>query len=176
LHRGFAAQMPFMETVMTFKAIVAAIAAVIALVSIGDVAAAHDFKVGSIEVDHPWTRATPKGASVAGGYVKITNKGTQPDKLVGGSAEGAGRFEIHEMIMEGGIMKMRPVSGGLTIKPGESVELKPGSYHLMLMDLKSQLQQGKSVKGTLVFEKAGKVDIEYAVEAAGSTPKGHSGH
>lgn len=157
---------------MTLKAIAAAVA----LVAFADSAHAHDFKVGQIEIDHPWTRATPKGATVAGGYLKITNKGTQPDTLTGGAADGAGRIEIHEMKMEGGIMKMRPVSGGLTIKPGESVELKPGGYHIMIMDLKGQLQQGKNVKGSLTFEKAGKVDIEYAVEAAGSTPKGHSGH
>lgn len=157
---------------MTLKAIAAAIA----LVFLAGAASAHDFKIGQIEIDHPWTRATPKGATVAGGYLKITNKGTQPDTLTGGSADGAGRFEIHEMKMEGGIMKMRPVAGGITIKPGETVELKPGGYHLMLMGLKDQLQQGKNVKGTLTFEKAGKVDIEYTVEAAGSTPKGHSGH
>lgn len=157
---------------MTLKALAAAIA----LVALAGSAHAHDFKVGQIEIDHPWTRATPKGAPVAGGYLKITNKGTQPDTLTGGSAEGAGRIEIHEMKMEGGIMKMRPVGGGLTIKPGESVELKPGGYHLMLMDLKGQYQQGKNVKGSLTFEKAGKVDIEFTVEPAGSTPKGHSGH
>lgn len=161
---------------MTLKAIAAAIAATAALVAFAGSAHAHDFKVGQIEIDHPWTRATPKGATVAGGYLKITNKGTQPDTLTGGTAEGAGRIEIHEMKMEGGIMKMRPVSGGLAVKPGETVELKPGGYHLMLMDLKGQLQQGKTVKGSLTFEKAGKVDIEYTVEAAGSTPKRHSGH
>lgn len=161
---------------MTLKAIAAAIAATAALVAFAGSAHAQDFKVGQIEIDHPWTRATPKGATVAGGYLKITNKGTQPDTLTGGTAEGAGRIEIHEMKMEGGIMKMRPVSGGLAVKPGETVELKPGGYHLMLMDLKGQLQQGKTVKGSLTFEKAGKVDIEYTVEAAGSTPKGHSGH
>lgn len=157
---------------MTFKAVLAAIA----IVALGDVASAHEYKVGPIEIGHPWTRATPKGASVAGGYLKITNKGSQPDTLTGGSADGAGRFEIHEMSMDGGVMKMRPLPGGLTVKPGETVELKPGSYHVMMLDLKGQIQQGKNVKGTLTFEKAGKVDIEYAVEAAGSSPKGHAGH
>lgn len=156
---------------MTFKAVLAAAA----IVALGDGASAHEYKVGPIEIGHPWTRATPKGASVAGGYLKITNTGTQPDTLTGGSAEGAGRVEIHEMSMEGGVMKMRPLPG-LTVKPGETVELKPGSYHVMLMDLKGPIQQGKNVKGTLTFEKAGKVEIEYAVEAAGSSPKGHSGH
>lgn len=151
---------------------VAALAATIA-----SAALAHDFKIGSIDIDHPWTRATPKGASVAGGYLKITNKGTQEDRLIGGSFDGAGRFEVHEMKMESGIMKMRPLPKGIAIKPGESVELKPGGYHVMFMDLKAPVEQGKNVKGTLVFEKAGKVDVEYTVEAVGATPKTeHKGH
>ena len=137
---------------------------------------AHDFKVGDLQIDHPWTRATPKGAPVAGGYLKITNKGTAPDKLIGGTFVNAGRFEVHEMKTENGVMKMRPVAGGLEIKPGQTVELKPGSFHLMFMDLKTPVEQGKRVKGTLVFEKAGTVDVEYAVEAIGSSPASHQGH
>jgi copper(I)-binding protein len=152
-----------------------AIAALAATVA--SAALAHDFKIGSIDINHPWTRATPKGATVAGGYFKITNKGTQEDRLVGGSFAGAGRFEIHEMKMEGGIMKMRPLTSGIAIKPGETVEFKPGGYHVMFMDLKAPIPQGKDVKGTLVFEKAGKVDVEYTVEAVGATPKTeHKGH
>ncbi|NWG24629.1 MAG: copper chaperone PCu(A)C [Pseudorhodoplanes sp.] len=151
---------------------IAALAATIA-----SAAFAHDYKVGSIDINHPWTRATPKGASVAGGYLSITNKGTSQDRLVGGSLHGAGRLEIHEMKMEGGIMKMRPLPDGILIKPGETVELKPGGYHVMFMDLKGPIEQGKPIKGTLIFEKAGKVDIEYTVEAVGATPKpDHKGH
>jgi copper(I)-binding protein len=139
-------------------------------------ALAHDFAVGSLKIDHPWTRATPKGASVAGGYLKITNTGTTPDKLVGGSFVNAGRFEVHEMKTENGVALMRAVPGGLEIKPGQTVELKPGSFHLMFMDLKTPVEQGKNVKGTLEFEKAGKVDVEYTVEAIGSSPAAHRGH
>ena len=82
------------------------------------------------------------------------------------------------MVMEQGVAKMRPVEGGLEIKPGETVELKPGSLHVMLMGLKQPLEKGLKVKGTLEFEKAGKVDIEYAVEALGvSAPApGKHGH
>jgi hypothetical protein len=132
-------------------------------------ALAADYSVGSIEVGNPWTRATPKGATVAGGYMTISNKGSAPDRLVGGSATVAGRFEVHQMAMEQGIARMRPVQGGLEIKPGETVELKPGSFHVMLMGLNQQLQKGQKVKGTLEFERAGKVEIEYAVEAVGAT-------
>ncbi len=136
-------------------------------------AAAHDYSVGSISIAHPWSRATPKGASVAGGYLTITNKGTTPDRLVGGSVEAAKRFEIHEMSVEGGVMKMRELPNGLEIAPGATVELKPGGYHVMMMNLSKQLMQGDKVKGTLTFEKAGKVDVEFAVEAVGGPPQGH---
>ena len=78
-------------------------------------------------------------------------------------------FVRQGMQMEQGVAKMRPVEGGLEIKPGETVELKPGSFHVMLMGLKQPLQKGEKVKGTLEFEKAGKVDIEFAVEALGAT-------
>jgi copper(I)-binding protein len=133
-------------------------------------AAAHDYKLGPLEIAHPWTRATPKGATVAGGYLKVTNKGTAPDRLIGGSAAVAGRFEIHEMRLVNNVMQMRPLPAGLEIKPGETVELKPGSYHLMFMQLKAPLEPGKSVKGTLVFERAGTIEVEYTVEAIGATP------
>jgi copper(I)-binding protein len=133
-------------------------------------AAAHDYKLGPLEIAHPWTRATPKGATVAGGYLKVTNKGTAPDRLIGGSAAVAGRFEIHEMRLVNNVMQMRPLPAGLEIKPGETVELKPGSYHLMFMQLKAPLEPGKSVKGTLVFESAGTIEVEYTVEAIGATP------
>jgi copper(I)-binding protein len=138
-------------------------------------AAAHaedapGYKLGTLQISQPWSRATPKGAEVAGAYFKITNTGTAPDRLVGGSSPVAGRFEIHQMSMDNGVMKMRPVQGGLEIKPGESVELKPGSYHVMMLDLKQPLNKGDHVKATLTFEKAGSVDIEYNVVGVGETP------
>ena len=136
----------------------------------------HEYKLGSLEIGHPWTRATPRGATVAGGYLKITNNGAGADRLVGGSSPIAGRFEIHEMRMNNGVMQMRALPAGLEIKPGETVELKPGSFHLMFMDLKQQLEQGKRVKGTLVFEKAGPIEVEYAVEAVGASPGSHGSH
>ena len=139
-------------------------------------AAAADFTVGNIQIGNPWTRATPKGADVAGGYMKITNKGSVPDSLIGGSSAAADRFEVHEMSMVDGVMKMRPLAKGLEVKPGETVELKPGSFHIMLMGLKQQLEKGRKVKGTLIFEKAGKVDIEYAVEPLGAGSSAPSGH
>ena len=76
-------------------------------------AQAGDYKVGSLEVASPWSRATPKGATVAAGYMKITNTGTEPDRLVGGSSDVATSFQIHEMRMEKGVAKMRPLTKGL---------------------------------------------------------------
>ena len=139
------------------------------ILSIG-VASAHEFKAGSIEIKHPWSRATPKGSEVAGGFMKLINTGTEPDRLIGGSTAAAGKFEIHESAMEGGVMKMRPLPKGIEIKPGETVELKPGSYHLMFVGLKEPFDKGKRVKGTLQFEKAGTVEVEYVIEAAGASP------
>ena len=82
---------------MTLRVFASAL--LLALIAAG--AQAHDYKAGSIAVGHPWTRATPKNAPVAGGYLKITNSGTTPDRLTGGSVEVAKRFEIHEMKMDG---------------------------------------------------------------------------
>jgi uncharacterized protein YcnI/copper(I)-binding protein len=140
---------------------------------------AKTYKAGSLTVEGPWARATPGGAKVAGGYLTITNTGQEPDRLIGGTVPFARRFEVHEMAMEGGIMRMRPLANGLEIKPGETVELKPGAHHLMFLDLTSGLKVGQSVKGTLQFEKAGKVDVEFKVSPIGSgapKPAGHSHH
>jgi hypothetical protein len=133
---------------------------------------ARDYKLGSLEIADPWSRATPKGASVAAGYMKITNSGTVPDRLISGSSDVAPAFEVHEMTMENDVAKMRPVKGGREIKPGETVELKPGSFHVMFVGLKKPLAPGDHVKARLVFEKAGPVDVEYDVRAMGAKPAG----
>jgi len=129
---------------------------------------AGDYKAGSLDISNPWSRATPKGSSVAAGYMTIKNTGSSPDRLVEGSSDVASKFEVHEMKMENGVAKMRPVKGGLEIKPGETVELKPGSYHIMFVGLKKPLSAGDHVKATLVFEKAGSVSIDYDVRAMGA--------
>ena len=126
------------------------------------------FKSGSLVIDTPWTRATPKGAQVAGGFMRITNSGSTPDKLVGGAFPLSKRFEVHQMSIIDGMMKMRPVEGGLVIPPGGTVELKPGSYHVMMIDLSQPIEQGAPIKSTLKFEKAGEVAIEFAVAKVGA--------
>jgi copper(I)-binding protein len=140
-------------------------------------AMAADYDVGALHIEQPWARATPKGASVGGGYMKITNTGTASDRLTCVSIEVAARCEVHSMTLEDGVMKMRPVPNGLEIKPGETVELKPGSLHVMFIDLKRALEPGKSVAATLKFEKAGTVEVQYAVEPIGApAPSMHGMH
>ncbi|TDR93688.1 DUF1775 domain-containing protein [Enterovirga rhinocerotis] len=130
--------------------------------------AATTIRAGDLVIERPWLRATPGGARVAGGYVRITNAGKAPDRLVGTSIPLAERGELHEMKTEAGVMKMREIEGGLVLAPGETVELKPGGNHLMFMGLKGGLSQGQSVKGTLVFEKAGTVEVVFEVGALGA--------
>lgn len=139
--------------------------------------AAGAVKAGALMIEAPWTRATPSGAKVAGGYVTITNRGPEADRLVGGSFPLAGRFEVHEMATANGVMTMRELPKGLEIPAGGKVELKPGGFHLMFLDLRAQLQPGQPVKGTLVFEKAGTVEIEYQVAPIGArAPAGGHAH
>ena len=155
------------------------LAAAIGLAIMGFIPAlAQEYKAGAIRIEAPWLRATPSGAQVAGGYMKIENAGKETDRLIGGTTSVAGKFEIHEMKMDGSVMRMRELPKGLELKPGQRVELKPGSYHLMLVDLKQPLKDGDKVTGTLMFEKAGKVEIEYAVRGMGSKGHGHgtTGH
>jgi copper(I)-binding protein len=153
----------------------------IALSLFATVAAAEDYTAGAIHVSNPWARATPKGSMIGAAYMTLRNSGTVSDRLIGGSVAVASRFEVHSMTMEGGVAKMRPVEGGLEIPPGGVVALKPGSYHVMLVGLTQPLQAKQRIKGTLVFEHAGKVDIEFAVQpiGGGALPSGsdpHSGH
>jgi periplasmic copper chaperone A len=138
------------------------------------VAQTASYKLGDLLIQAPWARATPAGAKVGGAYLKITNNGTQPDRLVGGSLTGARDVEVHEMSMANNVMKMRHLKDGLEIKPGQTVELKPGGYHLMLTGLSDGLKQGQKVKGSLSFEKAGTVEVEYAVAPVGAASGGHT--
>src|SRR5262245_54963156 len=153
-----------------------ALAAALASTLAGPVRA-EDVKAGDLVITQAWSRQTPSGAKVAGGYLTIENKGTSADRLISGSGDVAGRVEVHEMAMEGGVTKMRPLDKGLVIDPGKTVKLAPGGYHLMLMDLKSEFKQGDKVPVTLQFEKAGKVNVTLDVQGVGAQAPGgdHSG-
>jgi copper(I)-binding protein len=129
---------------------------------------AEEVKAGDLVITQAWTRATPNGAKIGGGYLTIENKGTAPDRLISGSADVAGSVQVHEMSMDNGVMKMRPLEKGLAIDPGKTVKLAPGGYHLMMMDLKSPLKQGDKLPVTLEFEKAGKVKLSLDVQGVGA--------
>ena len=107
----------------------------------GGAALAKTYTVGSIEIGNPWARATPKGAPVGGAYMIITNKGAEADRLISVASPAASQIEVHQMSMDNGVMSMRPVPGGLEIKPGQTVVLNPESFHLMLMVLKQPSQE-----------------------------------
>lgn len=140
---------------------------------------AHEFKAGDIEIIHPWSRATPEGAKVAAGYLVLKNNGSSPDRLIAATGEIAGKTEIHEMAVDAnGVMTMRPLTAGLEVPAGGEVELKPGSFHIMFMDLKKGAKQGETFAGTLTFEKAGTVNVDYSVEGmnGGSDHDNHDSH
>jgi periplasmic copper chaperone A len=139
-------------------------------------ARAGEAKVGDLVVTQAWSRATPGGAKVAGGYLTIENKGATADRLLGGAGEIAGKIEVHEMAVNNGLMTMRPLNKGLTIEPGQTVKLAPGGYHLMMFDLKGPLKQGDKVPVTLEFEKAGKVTLSLDVQGVGAPAPAGADH
>jgi len=135
-------------------------------------ATAEEVKAGDLVITQAWSRATPGGAKIAGGYLTIENKGAAPDRLMGGTGDVAAKIEVHEMGTKDGVMTMRPLDKGLVIEPGKTVKLAPGGYHLMLMDLKGPLKQGDKVPLALEFEKAGKVNLSLDVQAVGAQAPG----
>jgi copper(I)-binding protein len=139
--------------------------ATLVLTTASSLAQALEYKAGSLTITDPWVRA-PQGGAQAGGGLAITNTGSAPDHLLGGTASGATRVEVHVMSNEGGTTEMRPVEGGVEIKPGETVRLTPGSRHLMFIGLKQSLSEGEQVEGTLQFKSAGTVPVRFQVQAA----------
>ncbi|MDD2810958.1 copper chaperone PCu(A)C [Rhodoferax sp.] len=131
-------------------------------------ALAHD----AVEVQNAWARATVKGQMATGAFMTLTAK--DGAKLVGASSPVAGVSQVHEMKMDGGVMKMAELKGGLELPAGKAVELKPGGYHVMLMDLKEPLMKDSSVPVTLIFKDAKGVESkqELKMPVAMSAPAG----
>lgn len=122
--------------------------------------------LGPINISLPFTRATLPNAPVAGGFLTIENTGTEPDRLISAASDIADDTQIHEMAMQGDVMKMRQLADGLEIPAGETVVLAPGGFHIMFMGLKQALVEGETITVTLTFEKAGTVDVVLPIEAA----------
>lgn len=123
-----------------------------------------------------YIRAMPPKAPVAGGYVTIRNDGPNADRLISARSPQAGAVQIHEMTMNGSVMKMRELPDGLAIPVGETVALKPGGYHLMFLQVPEPFAEGQTVDATLVFEKAGAVALTFDVRAMRPAPAAHQGH
>lgn len=135
---------------------------------------AHSFKLGEIDIGHPYARPTREGQLVAGGYLKLTNKGAA-DRLLSARSPAADAAEIHSMTMDGDVMKMRQVDA-IELATGQTVELKPGGYHLMLMGLKAPLKAGDQFPLTLKFENAGEVVVTVKVEEPKPQPEAAAVH
>ena len=115
-----------------------------------------------VQIEKPWARATPPGATVGGGYLTVRNAGAA-DKLVAASSPVAAKVELHTHINDNGVMKMREVPGGYDIPAKGSFELKPGGAHLMFVDIKRPFKEGDQVTVKLKFEKAGEVSARFHV-------------
>ena len=124
-------------------------------------------------VKDPWVRGTVAGQKATGMFGQITSP--SGGKLVSAASPVAGVVEVHEMVMDGNVMKMRAIPG-LELPAGKAVELKPGGYHVMLMDLKQELKVGESVPVTLVFEGAGGKRETVEVKAPVKSLADSSGH
>jgi periplasmic copper chaperone A len=136
-------------------------------------ASSHTYLLKSLKIDHPFARATPPGAKTGGVFLTVENTGTQPDRLLGVSSPVAGVAELHQMSVEGGVMRMRGVAA-LEVRPGEKLQLKPGGYHVMLSELRQPLKAGDKFPMTLKFEKAGAVEVSVWVEEMGAGAAAHA--
>jgi len=143
------------------------LATVAALALSAGVAFAHDYKLGNLEIHHPASKATLPGQPVGGGFLTVTNNGSEADRLVSITAsEVSDDVQMHEMAVENDVMKMRQLTEGIDIPAGATVALKSGGLHVMFMSIKRPFKEGESFKATLNFEKAGAVDVDFKVEAA----------
>ena len=145
------------------------IAPLFALVTL--LAHAQEGRVGSLLVQHPHARATVPGQAVGAGYLTLRNQG-RPDRLLGAEAAVSKKVELHAMSMDGDVMRMRQVEA-VELPAGQSVEFKPGGYHLMFMDLKAPLKAGDSFPMTLRFEKAGALTVTVKGQALGAAVPAH---
>lgn len=140
------------------------ISTLLTFAAITGTASAETYKVGDLTIESPYARSTPPGSPVAGGFMTITNNGEKTDRLIAGSSSFSDTVEVHEMVMVDGVMKMSQVEGGVEIPAGETVELKPGSYHMMFIGLQEQLKPDERRAGLVKFENSGDVEIEYVVK------------
>ncbi|OZI72069.1 copper chaperone PCu(A)C [Bordetella genomosp. 12] len=150
-------------------------AATLALTT-GATAMAADYKVGQIEVDDLWVRASAPGQENGAGYLEIENDGKVADRLLAVTSPAAERVELHTVKNENGMARMREVDGGIVVPADGKVELKPGGYHVMFLKLKSPFAEGGTVPAILKFEKAGEVGVNFKIKAVSHNPGMDHGH
>jgi len=129
-------------------------------------AAAQETRAGDLTVHQPWTRAAGQGATGAG-FLSISNRGAAADRLLSASSPAARAMELHTMVRDGDVMRMRAVEA-IEVPPGQTVALRPGGLHMMLVGLSRPLREGETVPVTLRFERAGEVRVMLSVQAAGA--------
>lgn len=161
------------------------LASFVALALSASAAFAHDFTLGNLEIGHPASKATLPGQPVGGGFMTITNKGGEADRLLAITApDVSDDVQLHEMAIENDVMKMRQLPDGIEIPAGATVELKSGGLHVMFMRIKHPFKEGETFKATLTFEKAGAVEVDFTIGAArpgakqgdGEGAADHGGH
>ena len=152
-------------------------AAAAGLMFVAFAAQAQEFKAGNITIEHAWARPSAGTTKLSAAYMTLKNGGKEADTLKSASSPVAEKVEVHENIMDNGVMKMRQVQGGLAIPAGGEVNLKPGGVHIMLIGLKQNLELGQTVPLKLSFANAGDTEIQAKVEkmpaAAASGPDQH---
>lgn len=146
-----------------------ALISALTLSAMASAALAHGYQARKLTIQHPWSRETAAGQAVGGGFMTISNQGASEDRLVSGTSPVAAEVQLHTMTMDGGVMRMRQVEGGIAVPAHGKLELKPGSFHIMFMGLKRQLRQGERFPVTLRFQRAGNVTVRFAVQPVTST-------
>lgn len=152
---------------MRFSTMLVALALTVPAIAMATQSKAHDYKAGLIAIGHPFARATPASAPVAGGYLTLTNTGKEADILLSGSSPVSEKLELHLSTLVEGVAKMRQIEDGIEIKPGETVALKAGASHIMFLRPRKQLVEGERFPVTLNFKNAGPITVDFAVQGLG---------
>ena len=147
----------------------------IALMMLATPLAAHEYTIADLVVDHPFAAASAKGVKAGAGYMSITNNGDTPDRLITVKADFP-LEQVHASVEKDGIAKMVHLDEGIELLPGETIELSPGGLHVMFMGLSEPLVEGEKVSATLVFETAGELEVEFAIESRADIMDMHKGH
>ena len=152
--------------------------ALAAVLMLATSAQAHGFKIAELEVGHPFVTTPLATAKSAAGYLSVKNTGATADRLIAVESDAAQKVQIHTTEFDAeGIARMKHVEA-VDLPAGAEVRLEQGALHVMFMGLTAPMHEGSKIPGTLVFEKAGRLAVEFAVDApkADAAPEDHSGH